>query len=139
MENKDKIGNAISDKQMKTIKKLVKDQVFIGPENLLNVYYDSDLKGVKIKIANIRKYKHARTRWSDNQEQYAYEIDVIVDMNTTDYYRSNYRCQSKSRMFNGWYRSSILGILNSESNLKYCNIDVKNESVISKITYKEIV
>ena len=91
-------------------------------------------------LANIRDMEiHKNNAVVTLPEELGDEIDVIVDMNTTDYYRSNYRCQSKSRMFNGWYRSSILGILNSESDLKYCNIDVKNESVISKITYKEIV
>lgn len=139
MENNDKIGRAISDKEMKTVKKLVKNCVFIGPKCIPNEYFDTDLVNAKIKIANIRKYKSRRTRWSNDQEQYVYEIDVIVDMNTSDYFRSNYRCQSRSRRFNAWYRSSILKILNYESYLKYLNIDIKNDSIISKITYQEIV
>lgn len=138
MENNDKIGRAISDKEIKTVKKLVKNQVFTCPNIIPNEHFDSDLKGSKIKIANIRKYKSRRTRWSNDQEEYVYEIDVIIDMNTADYYRSNYRCQSRSRMFNRWYRSSILKILNYESHLKYLNIDLKNDSIISKITYQEI-
>ena len=139
MENNDKIGRAISDKEMKTVKKLVKNTVFIGPKSIPNEHFDTDLVNVKIKIANIRKYKSRRTLWSDNQEQYVYEIDVIVDMNTSDYFRSNYRCQSRVRRYNAWYRNSILKILNYESYLKYLNIDLKNDSIISKITYQEIV
>jgi hypothetical protein len=63
---------------------------------------------------------------------------VIVDMNTNDYFRSNNRCQSNARRFNGWYRRSILKIVDSESILKYFNIDVINKSTISKITYQKI-
>jgi len=130
MEHRDKRSRSVVDKETKMIKKLIKNEVIVVPKTIQGGYFDGDLSNSKIKITNIRKYQ--------SYYGYVYEIDVIVDMNTSEYFRSNYRCQARSRMFNGWYRNSILNIINSESTLKYFNIDVSRKSIISKIKYQTI-
>ena len=103
-------------------------------------YLDSDLTYSVIKIKSIRKYKHKRTQWNVNQEQYVYEIDVIVDMrpeNNYLYYGTNRYCQKNARRYNKYYRRAILGAVIQE--LKYFGIDNFEMNVeISKIEYKEI-
>ena len=110
----------------------------IKPQQNDGYYMDSDLRNSVFKIKSIRKYKHRRTQWSDNQEQYVYEIDVIVDMRTEPaYYQSNRYCQRYAKRYNSWYRRCILGAMLSE--LKYFGIEDRNSSiVISKIQYTEI-
>ena len=140
MENTDKRGKAISDKEIKVVKKLTKDMIITTSQND-GYYLDSDLNNSVIKIKSIRKYKHRRTQWSSNQEQYVYEIDVIVDMRpeggSFTYYGSNRYCQRNARRYNNYYRRSILGSVIQE--LKYFGIDdFEMNVVISKIEYKEI-
>ena len=138
MENNDKTGRVILDKHIKAVKKLTKNME-IRPQQNDGYYMDSDLRNAVFKIKSIRKYKHRRTHWSDNKEQYVYEIDVIVDMRTQPgfYYNSNSYCQRYARRYNNWYRRCILNALISE--LKYFNIDNRNcDVVISKIQYTEI-
>lgn len=130
MKNGWRKGSVISDNEIKVVKKLTKNQVIVVPSNITNDYFDTDLVGAKIKITSIRKYK---SYFND----YAYEIDVIVDMNSASWIRSNYRCQRYARRHNGWYRTSILKILYSETVLKYVNIDT-NKTIISKIKYQYI-
>jgi hypothetical protein len=93
MVNDDKIGRAISDKHIKAVKKLTKD-VLITPSFSDGNYIDMDLKNSVLKIKSVRKYMHRRTLWSDSQDQYVYEIDVIVDMRAKEgfYYNSNRYC-----------------------------------------------
>jgi hypothetical protein len=138
MENNDKTGRAILDNHIKAVKKLTKNME-IRPRQNDGYYMDSDLRNSVFKIKSIRKYKHIRTIWTDNQEQYVYEIDVIVDMRTetTRYYQSNFYCQRYAKRYNSWYRRCILGAMLSE--LKYFGIEDRNSSiVISKIQYAEI-
>ena len=99
MENKDKLGKVILDKEIKLVKKLTKNME-IKPLQNDGYYLDSDLNSSVIKIKSIRKYKHRRTQWSNNQEQYVYEIDVIVDMRTQGWYGSNEYCQRYARRYN---------------------------------------
>jgi hypothetical protein len=138
MVNDDKIGRAISDKHIKAVKKLTKD-VLITPSFTDGYYIDVDLQNSVLKIKSVRKYMHRRTRWSDNQDQYVYEIDVIVDMRSREgfFYNSNRYCQRYAKRYNKCWRSSILKIVIGE--LKYFNIDNREMNVvISKIEYKEI-
>jgi hypothetical protein len=138
MENNDKTGRAILDNHIKAVKKLTKNME-IRPQQNDGYYMDSDLRNSVFKIKSIRKYKHIRTIWTDNQEQYVYEIDVIVDMRTEvgHFYQSNRYCQRYAKRYNSWYRRGILGAMLNE--LKYFGIEDRNSSiVISKIQYTEI-
>lgn len=133
MENKYKTGKHILDKHIKAVKKLTKDTEIKFYKNE-RYYFDDDLKGAVVKIKSIRKYKHRRTVWTDNQEQYVYEVDVIVDMRNSSYYYSNDYCTRHSRRCNGYFRSGILGTVLEE--LKYFSIDSRDDVNISKIEYK---
>lgn len=139
MENEDKIGKVIVDNHIKAVKKLTKGMLITTSDND-GYYLDSDLTYSVIKIKSIRKYKHKRTQWNGNQEQYVYEIDVIVDMrpeNNYLYYGTNRYCQKNARRYNKYYRRAILGAVIQE--LKYFGIDNFEMNVeISKIEYKEI-
>jgi hypothetical protein len=137
MENNNKLGKVILDKEIKLVKKLTKNME-IKPLQNDGYYLDSDLNNSVIKIKSIRKYKHRRIQWSNNQEQYVYEIDVIVDMNKSQgWYGSNGYCQRYARRYNNYYRSGILSAITQE--LKYFGIDNHEMNVvISKIKYKKI-
>lgn len=135
MENGSKLGRAISDNYIKAVKKLTKNMQ-IKPLQNDGYYLDGDLNNSVIKIKSIRKYKNRCTIWSNNQEQYVYEIDVIVDMRHQGWYQSNEYCQRYSRRYNNYYRSGILSAVLQE--LKYFTIDNRNDVVISKIEYKKI-
>ena len=136
MENNDKIGKAILDKHIKGIKKLTKNML-ITPLQNDGYYLDSDLNNSAIKIKSVRKYLHRRTRYSDNQEQYVYEVDVIVDMRNTGWYIGNDYCQRNAKRYNRYYRSAILGAITQE--IKYFGIDNRDMNItISKIEYKAI-
>jgi hypothetical protein len=138
MENDNKTGRAISDNHIKAVKKLTKNME-IRPQQNDGYYMDSDLRNTVFKIKSIRKYKHRRTQYSNNQEQYVYEVDVIVDMRTEPavYYQSNRYCQRHAKRYNKWYRGCILGAVTQE--LKYFGIDNREMNVvISKIEYNNI-
>ena len=133
MENKYKTGKHILDNHIKAVKKLTKDTKIKFYKNE-GYYFDDELKGAVVKIKSIRKYKHRRTVWTDNQEQYVYEVDVIVDMRNSSYYYSNNYCTRHSRRCNGYLRGGILGTVLQE--LKYFSIDGRDDVNISKIEYK---
>ena len=136
MKNDSKLGKAILDKEIKLVKKLTKNMT-IKPLPNDGYYLDGDLNNASIKIKSIRKYRNRCTIWSNNKEQYVYEIDVIVDMKSQGWYISNRYCQRYARRYNNYYRSCILGAITQE--LKYFGIDNYGMNVtISKIEYKEI-
>ena len=135
MGNNNKTGNAILDSHIKAVKKLIKGME-IKPQQNDGYYLDSGLNNAVFKIKSVRKYKNRRTIWSDNKEQYVYEIDVIVDVKTDNWFRSNHYCQRYARRYNSYYRSCILGATTNE--LKYFGIDKDCDITISKIEYKEI-
>ena len=136
MKNDYKIGRAITDKHIKIVKKITKDMSISVYKNY-NYYVDSDLLDSVIKISSIRKYKHEKTQWSDNQELYTYEIDVIVDMRSNMSWKNNNYCQRNSRRYNRYYSSSIYNSVLEY--LKYFGIDGSDNPTISKIQYKDIV
>jgi hypothetical protein len=136
MGNNNKTGKAILDSHIKAVKKLTKS-MNIKPQQNDGYYLDSDLNDAVFRIKSVRKYKHRRTIWSDNKEQYVYEIDVIVDVKTDGWFRSNLYCQRYARRYNNYYRSCILGATTNE--LKYFGIDKDCDITISKIEYRSIV
>ena len=132
MENNDKIGKAILDTHIKSIKKLTKNMI-ITPSQNDGYYFDNDLINSAIKIKSIRKYKYKY----DQSNRYVYEVDVIVDMCTTRWFINNSYCKRYAKRYNGYYRRGILGVVTQE--LKYFGIDnCEMNVVISKIDYKEI-
>jgi hypothetical protein len=136
MENGDKIGKVISDTHIKSVKKLTKNML-ITPSQNDGYYLDSDLNNSVIKIKSVRKYLHRRTIYSNNQEQYVYEVDVIVDIRNGRWFINNSYCKRYAKKYNGYYRRCILGAVTQE--LKYFGIDNREMNiVISKIEYKEI-
>ncbi len=101
MGNNNKTGKAIFDSHIKAVKKLTKG-MDIKPQQNDGYYLDCDLNNAVFKIKSVRKYKHRRTLWSDNKEQYVYEIDVIVDLKTDGWFRSNHYCQRYARRHNNY-------------------------------------
>ena len=132
MKNDDKIGKAILDTHIKSIKKLTKNMI-ITPSQNDGYYLDNDLNNSAIKIKSIRKYKYKY----EQSNTYVYEVDVIVDMRNARWFINNSYCTRYAKRYNGYYRRCILGAVSQE--LKYFGIDDCDVNmVISKIEYKEI-
>jgi hypothetical protein len=132
MGNNDKIGKAILDTHIKSIKKLTKNMI-ITPSQNDGYYLDNDLNNSAIKIKSIRKYKYKYGQ----SNTYVYEVDVIVDMRNARWFINNSYCTRYAKRYNGYYRRCILGAVSQE--LKYFGIDDCDVNmVISKIEYKEI-
>jgi hypothetical protein len=132
MKNDDKIGRAISDTHIKSVKKLTKNMI-ITPSQNDGYYLDNDLNNSAIKIKSIRKYKYKY----EQSNTYVYEVDVIVDMRNARWFINNSYCTRYAKRYNGYYRRCILGAVSQE--LKYFGIDDCDVNmVISKIEYKEI-
>jgi hypothetical protein len=132
MKNNDKIGKAILDTHIKSIKKLTKNMI-ITPSQNDGYYFDNDLNNSAIKIKSIRKYKYKY----EQSNRYVYEVDVIVDMRNDRWFICNSYCKRYAKRYNGYYRRGILGAVSQE--LKYFGIDDCDVNmVISKIEYKEI-
>jgi hypothetical protein len=132
MENNDKIGKAILDTHIKSIKKLTKNMI-ITPSQNDGYYFDNDLNNSAIKIKSIRKYKYKY----EQSNTYVYEVDVIVDMRTTRWFINNSYCTKYAKRYNRYFRGGILGAVTQE--LKYFGIDNREMNIaISKIEYKEI-
>jgi hypothetical protein len=125
-----KEGKAIRDIQVKAIKTVLKESNvrFID----LNMVY-SELKNAIIKIVNVRKYENIFGN------AYSYEVDVVVDMKNKDsFFYSNRYCERYKVRCNGYYRRKIANALEHE--FKYFGFDIdRDELVVKKITYKEIV
>ena len=132
MENNNKLGKVILDKEIKLVKKLTKNME-IKPLQNDGYYLDSDLNSSVIKIKSIRKYKYKY----EQSNTYVYEVDVIVDMCNARWFINNSYCTRYAKRYNGYYRRCILGAVTQE--LKYFGIDNREMNiVISKIEYKEI-
>jgi vacuolar-type H+-ATPase subunit E/Vma4 len=132
MKNDDKVGKAISDTHIKSVKKLTKNMI-ITPSQNDGYYLDNDLNNSAIKIKSIRKYKYKY----EQSNTYVYEVDVIVDMRNARWFINNSYCTRYAKRYNGYYRRCILGAVSQE--LKYFGIDDCDVNmVISKIEYKEI-
>lgn len=127
-----KVGKAIIDNDIKMIKKIFKNLLlnpdFNGPKAYL---IDSDLRNSTIKVTSIRKYKRYLL-----SNDFTYEVDVIVDMGTDDYWRSNTYAQRSARRSNNYYRSGILKTVKDQ--LKYFGIGLNDDVKIIKIKYNDI-
>ena len=142
MVNANKQGNVIKDKEIKTIKKLVKN-ITIETSGRTDGWKDNRgmLIGAKIKIKSVRKYKN---KWSWKNETFCYEVDIEVDITKSNYmdysgskYSVRYDLGRGIRSTNNYYRHSYEKYVIDE--LKYFGIDTRANSssvVISKIKYK---
>lgn len=143
MENKNKEGYVIKDKEIKTINKLVKN-ILIETDGRKDGWQDNRrmLLGAKIKIKSVRKYKN---RWSWREEtKFCYEVDIEVDITKSNYmdysgaiYSARYDTGRGVRRTNDYYRSSYDKYVGDE--LKYFGLDTRWSGasiVISKIKYK---
>jgi hypothetical protein len=132
MKNGYKVGRAISDNHIKSVKKLIKDKVYVvesngKPEGWIFDYY---INNSIIKITSIRKYRHTNERYRDDLK-YAYEIDVIVDMTNTHHNADRYGARRMGSMVRG----SLLRRVDDE--LKYFGIDAWRDATISKINFQK--
>ena len=126
-----KEGGAIRDTQIKAIKTVFKDTQF-DMKPMAETGYD-ELTDAVLKIVNVRKYK------KDWNENFIFEVDVVVDMRIYEYWiYSNRYCEKYKVRCNGYYRRKISRILEHE--FKYFGFDLHRDDLnIKKITYKEIV
>jgi len=126
-----KEGGAIRDTQIKAIKTVFKDTQF-DMKPMAETGYD-ELTDAVLKIVNVRKYK------KDWNENFIFEVDVVVDMRIYEYWLySNRYCEKYKVRCNGYYRRKISRILEHE--FKYFGFDLHRDDLnIKKITYKEIV
>jgi len=119
MQNNDKIGYVIRDKDIKFVNRLLKKEDFIV-EGELRIKDD-----ISIKITNVRKYQ---SRW--NKDKFCYEVDVEVSI-SPNFKGSHYwyRSTDNRRIYRyvRWNNSKIL------SELSYFGI---SNIVISKIKIK---
>ena len=142
MENRNKEGYVIKDKEIKTINKLVKN-IVIETNGRKDGWNDHRgmLLGAKIKIKSVRKYKN---RWSWKEvTKFCYEVDIEVDItksNYMDYSGANYAAKYDTgrgvRRTNDYYRSSYDKYVEDE--LKYFGIDTRgygSNMIVSKIKY----
>ena len=132
MKNGYKVGRAISDNHIKSVKKLIKDKVYVvesngKPEGWIFDYY---INNSIIKITSIRKYRHTNERYRDDLK-YAYEIDVIVDMTNTLHNADRYGARRMGSMVRG----PLLRRIDDE--LKYFGIDAWRDATISKINFQK--
>jgi len=126
-----KEGGAIRDTQIKAIKTVFKDTQF-DMKPMAETGYD-ELTDAVLKIVNVRKYK------KDWNENFIFEVDVVVDMRIYEYWLySNRYCEKYKVRCNGYYRRRISRILEHE--FKYFGFDLHRDDLnIKKISYKEIV
>ena len=143
MGNANKQGYVIKDKEIKSIKKLVKDMT-ITTNGRGDGWKDHRgmLLGAKIKITSVRKYEN---KWSWNgNNKFCYEVDIEVDITDSTYmgysgskYSVRYDLGRGIRGTNNYYRSSLEKYVIDE--LKYFGIDTRHYSSlvsVSKIKYK---
>lgn len=143
MENSNKTGYVIKDKEMKIVNKLVKN-IIIQTEGRCDGWKDTRemLIGASINIKSVRKYQN---RWSGSDKtKYCYEVDIEVDISKSKYmsYTSSrwslkYDLGRGIRSTNNYYRHSLEKYVKDE--LKYFGVNTENNSsslVISKIKYK---
>ena len=119
MENNDKIGYVIRDKDVKFVNKLLKNEDFI-------IEGECRMKDdILIKITNVRKYQ---SRWTS--DKFCYEVDVEVSI-SPNYKESRYwfHCAVNRRIYR-YIRWNTFKIV---SELSYFGM---NNVTISKIKLK---
>ena len=137
MENGYKLGKAIKDKEILSIKKINKNMT-ITVDGRDNSGYDryEILSGSTIKITSVRKYKNRY--YSERDNSFVYEVDVEVDikntkfMNHSEYYVKHI-LSSRVRTINEYYRYDIKQYVMDD--LKYFGLTNDSDTTISKIKY----
>jgi len=123
MKNTDKVGRAISGKEIKIINKIVKNKKY----EVDNTVRYSEFNDAFLKINRVRKY---HTKWSNI---FTYEVEVTVNLSGCDFYTNSY-CTKNARRVNGYYNRSIKSTVFSE--LKYFGLESENDIIITKIKYE---
>jgi len=137
MENGCKLGRAIKDKEIVSIKKINKNMPISVNGRYSRGYdrYDM-LSGSIIKITSVRKYKNKY--YSERDNSFVYEADVEVDikntkfMNHSEYYVKHI-LSSRVRSINDYYRYDIKQYVMDD--LKYFGLTNDSDTTISKIKY----
>jgi phosphate-selective porin len=137
MENGCKIGRAIKDKEILSIKKINKNMT-ITVDGRYNSGYDryDIIAGSTIKITSVRKYRNRY--YLERENSFVYEVDVEVDikntkfMNHSEYYVKHI-LSSRVRSINDYYRYDIKQYVMDD--LKYCGVTDSCNTIISKIKY----
>ena len=137
MENGYKIGRAIKDKEILSIKNINKNMTITVDGRYSNRYDRYDiLSGSTIKITSVRKYKNRY--YSERDNSFVYEVDVEVDikntkfMNHSEYYVKHI-LSSRVRTINEYYRYDIKQYVMDD--LKYFGVTDSCNTIISKIKY----
>ena len=137
MENGCKLGRAIKDKEILSIKKINKNMTITVNGRYTNGYDRYDMiAGSTIKITSVRKYKNKY--YSERDNSFVYEIDVEVDikntkfMNHSEYYVKHI-LSSRVRSINDYYRYDIKKYVMDD--LKYFGVTDSCNTIISKIKY----
>jgi len=137
MENGCKLGRAIKDKEIVSIKKINKNMTITVNGRYSNRYDRYDiLSGSTIKITSVRKYKNRY--YSERDNSFVYEVDVEVDikntkfMNHSEYYVKHI-LSSRVRTINEYYRYDIKQYVMDD--LKYFGLTNDSDTTISKIKY----
>lgn len=137
MENGCKLGRAIKDKEIVSIKKINKNMTITVDGRYSNRYDRYDiLSGSTIKITSVRKYKNRY--YSERDNSFVYEVDVEVDikntkfMNHSEYYVKHI-LSSRVRTINEYYRYDIKQYVMDD--LKYFGLTNDSDTTISKIKY----
>ena len=137
MENGCKLGRAIKDKEIVSIKKINKNMTITEDGRYSNRYERYDiLSGSTIKITSVRKYKNRY--YSERDNSFVYEVDVEVDikntkfMNHSEYYVKHI-LSSRVRTINEYYRYDIKQYVMDD--LKYFGLTNDSDTTISKIKY----
>ena len=137
MENGYKLGKAIKDTEILSIKKINKNMTITVDGRYSNRYDRYDiLSGSTIKITSVRKYKNRY--YSERDNSFVYEVDVEVDikntkfMNHSEYYVKHI-LSSRVRTINEYYRYDIKQYVMDD--LKYFGLTNDSDTTISKIKY----
>jgi hypothetical protein len=137
MENGSKLGKAIKDKVILSIKKINKNMPISVNGRYSRGYDRYDiLTGSIIKITSIRKYRNIYYKSEDNK--FVYEIDVEVNIKNTKFMNHSeshvkYILSSRVRSLNDYYRYDIKQYVMDD--LKYFGLDDGYNTIISKIKY----
>jgi phosphate-selective porin len=137
MENGCKIGRAIKDKEILSIKKINKNMTITVNGRYTNGYDRYDMiAGATIKITSVRKYRNRY--YLERENTFVYEVDVEVDikntkfMNHSEYY-VKHTLSSRVRTINDYYRYDIKQFVMDD--LKYFGVTDSCNTIISKIKY----
>lgn len=128
-----KVGKALKDQNVKSIKKLIKDNVL--PLSNIDIPAGwSEFKNAVIKVTAVRKY----VILSSTGDRRLYEVDVVCDMRNFDgYLWTTEWNRLHPRRVNGYYRRHFEKLVREE--MKYFGLGSRDEIVVKNIKYEVIV